>query len=161
MKLKRTTLQDVQRAAWDAQWWRDLPEDRARLLWFHLLTGPHIDGSPAPGLLVVRAVQIADEMGWDAESTQAALNHLENAGQIRVDATNRLVFMPASMLCNLPDNPNMAKAALRAYLQYTECPLRDESIETFAALTESLGISFKSAVDAFRKEFSEMATEIG
>jgi hypothetical protein len=159
MKSKRITLQEVQRAAWDAQWWRDLRSANARLLWFHLLTGPHLDASPAPGLLSVRQVQIADEMGWSDDDTRAALELLETAEQIRVDGDNRLILMRASMLCNLPDNPNMAKSALRSYLQYPACPLRDEAIEIFSDMTQALGGGFKSTVDAFRKEFSETAAE--
>lgn len=156
IKPKRISLQDIQRASWDAKWWRGATT-KAKLLWFYLLSWPRHDSSPAPGLLFLRLVQIGYEMGWAEHEVPSIVNELVQAQQISVDIENHLILVPALIECGLPDNRNMAKAALRDYLVYPDCALRDDAIRYFAELSSSLGGGFKSVVEDFTQEFS--ATE--
>lgn len=159
LKPKRTSLQSIQRKAWDSRWWRESTTDRGRLLWFHLLSGPHLDASQAPGLLRARKAQIAEELDWSVEQTGLALRELEDAEQIKLDEPHSLILLPALIDCSLPDNPNMAKAALRSYLFYPECELRDQAAGYFSKQTAALGAGFKAAVDDFMVEASQACEE--
>jgi hypothetical protein len=130
--------------------------ERAKLLWFYLLTGPQT--RPVPGVVVAGPRAMAEELGWSDEAFQKAFGEVLAKGMARASAKDRLVWLPNAYRYNRPESPNVVKGWAKAWPTINECPLKDEIREALKAFVEGLGKAF---AEAFRESFPESGAGTG
>lgn len=105
-------------------------------LWLYLLSGEH--RTKIPGLFVLGAGTISDDLRWPVKAVKAHLTTLINRGHVRVDVDTNLMWLPKSLDHNMPDNPNMVMGWKRDWQTLPDSTLKAEAREEirkgFAAL---------------------------
>ena len=108
-----------------------------RLAWRTLLTSDHQNG--LPGFWTASEAMILDELvDYSPEEWRGARAELETAGMLRIDDTERLVWLVKALKSeyNAPDNPNIARSWARKLAQFERGALFLEYLR--ALLTESM-----------------------
>jgi hypothetical protein len=114
--------------------------DDAKLLWVHLLTGPHT--TALPGLSVAGKAQIAEALTWEAEAFEERFQEIADQGMARADWSARVVWLPNAARHNPPDNPNVVSGWLTLLAMVPECDLKREAIAALRAFVEPFGEPF-------------------
>ena len=96
-------------------------------LWLFLLTGPHT--GPIPGLFRSGKMALAEELGWSSKAFSKAFAELEAQGMAKADWKNRVVWLPKSIIYNLPQSPNVIKSWEEELKLIPECTLKTEAID--------------------------------
>jgi hypothetical protein len=107
-----------------------------RLAWRTLLTSDHQNG--LPGFWTASEAMILDELvDYSPEEWREARAELETAGMLRIDDTERLVWLVKALKSeyNAPDNPNIARSWARKLAQFERCPLFVEYLGALLAET--------------------------
>lgn len=136
----------VSRRVWRDGWFTGLgpTQPHPATLWLYLLTTPRLDA--APGLLAVGPATIAEDLGWTAEATEAALDIVEAGGRIKRSQWPALIWLPGFLWHNRPESPNVAISWRKSAEALPECELRDEAIEAIAeGLREAYGDKYADA----------------
>jgi hypothetical protein len=116
------------------------PSPNAQTLFLYLKTGP--ETTLIPGLVIGGQAALAEALGWPLPAFRRAFRELEVQGFARADWSARLVFLPAEVSENQPENPNVAKAWRSAFDELPECALRKEAFESVRTILEPLGERF-------------------
>jgi hypothetical protein len=153
----KSTWRAIHASLWGEEWFRKLPpsEPSARLLWFHLKTGPHVTSLEC--LYRAGEAALADEMGWTLEGFRECWGELERAGKVRADWSARVVWLPREMGDGDPANPNVIVGWSRLVPAIPECGLKDEACKAIAAhcLRRAPREKLTAWRDAVRRVFGE------
>ena len=130
----------------DPRIWNDekfrLLSDRARLVFFMLLTHPHMT---ALGGMRATIPGLAAEMGWDEEAFREAFREVSSKGMAEHDPKACLVWLPRFLRYNPPESPNVIKAWANADELIPECQLKTRVIAAAKAFAEGMGKAFREA----------------
>lgn len=125
-------------------WGLPLSPDAQRV-GLYLITGPCT--TRVPGLVKIGRAALAEELGLTDEATKAALQQLEDLGQIRADWKARLVWRPEAILLHPPSNPNMVLGWCWEWSQLPRCALLEEAREAFGRVLAMRGPDYVEAFD--------------
>lgn len=122
--------------------------ERAKLLWFYLLTGPEVTN--LPGLLLLGRAQLCESFGWEPavlDAVFAELGPVKDDGPMAVaDWQARVVWLPNAWRHNSPDNPNQVVGWRDQWRMVPECDLKDQAAETLRAALSQMGAPYLSAL---------------
>src|ERR1051326_6154169 len=125
------------RARWRDPAFRALSDD-AKLVEFYLRSTPvgHIAGAVIGGIAAH-----ADEIGWPTRRFETAARELEVAGVVKIAPTERLIWVPAILEEDPPNNPNALRAWAKLWPEVPACPLKEaiwEALQPFRDRYERL-----------------------
>jgi hypothetical protein len=138
---------------WGDEKFRDLT-DRARLLWFYLITAP--ESTSVPGLYTASRAGIADVLGWDLRAFDRAFDELASRGLVLADWKARVVWVPNAPRYNVPESPNVVRAWAKHVDEVPECDLKTKATEALEAFCKGFGEAYAKA---FREAFREASRE--
>jgi hypothetical protein len=116
--------------------------DRAKLLWFTLLTFTEM--TPL-GAMRFTESGMAEYMGWDLKGFQKPFGELLGEGMAKYDPDAHFLYLPNFLRYNPPDNPNVVKSWAKLDGLLPECSLRDEYIQIVKGFLEGYGKGFVEA----------------
>lgn len=129
----------VQRSVWLDDNFRALSE-RAKLLWFYLLTGPQC--TSIPGLFCLSLFEIAGRMRWSLEDAQSVFGEIESLGMVRADLHRELVWVPNALHYNAPQNPNVVVGWGKVWGMLPKCELLTEATDRFKEELSAIGAEY-------------------
>ena len=100
----------------------DPPKPNPRVLFFHLLTGPH--ATAIPGLFSSGPAALAEAIGWPIAAWKRCFSSIEARGMVVADWTARLVYLPGALAHNRPANPNVVHGWRNAWILLPSCDLK-------------------------------------
>lgn len=106
---------------WNSQKFCSLPTDDTRLLYFYLHTCPHVN---SVGCFVLRSGYAAEDLQWETERYQEALDSLSKANLVRVDRAERLVKIVNFLAFDPFTNAKHAKGAIKIALSLPDCQIK-------------------------------------
>lgn len=123
--------------------------DEAKLLFFFLLTHPHLT---ALGAMRASINGLADELKWGEKAFREAFQEVFDKGMLKRDEGTCFIWLPNFLKYNKPESPNVVKSWDR-WLEYLpECELKNELIQSVKSFLEDLGQAYMKALpEAFRK----------
>ncbi|EPT5086556.1 DnaT-like ssDNA-binding domain-containing protein [Salmonella enterica subsp. enterica] len=117
-------------------------------LFIYLLTGPFT--GIIPGLFKAGRAAMAEELGWDQEAFDLALDEAKALGLVKFDPTARLFWLPNAAKHNPPGSINVVKSWARAFELLPDCDLKKEAWNTLQAacygVSEAIGKAFDLAM---------------
>lgn len=126
------------------------PKPSARELWFFLLTAPQTEA--IPGLFSCGPASMGEEIDggaerpqWTGEVVRKKLAIIVGRGMARVDWSAPLIYLPAAMRHNPPQNANVVVAWRKAFAELPRCSLLDVAHADTVAFLEELGEGFGKA----------------
>jgi hypothetical protein len=122
------------------------PKPNGQTLWVYLLTGPHT--TSIPGLFTVGEASLAESLNWPMKGFRKAFREAFREGMVEADFSARVVWIPKSILYNLPESPNVVKSWRAYWDEIPECKLKEKA---YLALYQAL----KDLGEAFAKAFAE------
>jgi len=119
------------------------PPPSARYLWLFLLTGPHT--GPVPGLFSIGEAALAEMLEWPLAGFRRVWRELEALGMCKADWRARLVWLPAAVKHNPPENPNVIVSWRAELDDLPECSLKVEALAAIGVHCERIGEAFAKA----------------
>ncbi len=136
---------------WQSPEMRALPED-ARTLALYLLTTPH---GNLIGCFRLPDAYAAEDLQWPSERVGEGFRKLVDAGFLTRDEATKWVFIAKFLKWNSFENPNVARAALKAFEQVPSLPLKSllaQAILDFGAhISEEFRKGCETLCERFRK----------
>lgn len=133
----------------DARIWNDAKfrdmSDRAKLVFFMLLTHPHMTSI---GAMRASINGLASEMGWPAKAFGEAFGEALEKGMVKHDERACFIWLPRFLKYNGPESPNVLRAWAKSIDVLPECQLKNDAIQNVKAFAEGLS-------EGFRKAFQE------
>lgn len=121
---------NVDQRVWGDRKFRSLSTN-ARLLWFYLLTGPHV--GPVPGLACVGRAGLAEALGWDLAAFDACFSEIASKGMAEADWDARVVWLPNAVKHNEPDSENNVSGWQRYLETLPDSDLTERATRTILA----------------------------
>jgi hypothetical protein len=141
----------VYSAFWQSPEIRSLPED-ARTLALYLLTTPH---GNLIGCFRLPDAYAADDLQWTAERVSEGFAKLVEVAFVRRDEATKWVFIAKYLKWNPFENPNVAKAAWKAFDQVPAISLKSALalaiLESGAHLSEAFAKACGTLTKDYRK----------
>jgi hypothetical protein len=134
---------------WGDERFRQL-SDGAKLLWVHLITGPHT--TALPGISEAGRAQLAEAVRWPLKAFDRRFDEIAAQGMAKADWTARVLWLPKAVYHNPPDNPNIVRGWVKQLAVIPECSLKREAIERIRQFLEPFRESF---LKAFAEPFGE------
>jgi hypothetical protein len=149
----------VYSAFWQSPEIRSLPED-ARTLALYLLTTPH---GNLIGCFRLPDAYAADDLQWTAERVSEGFAKLVEVAFVRRDEATKWVFIAKYLKWNPFENPNVAKAAWKAFDQVPDISLKSALalaiLESGAHLSEAFAKACGTLTKDYRKPEPEPEPE--
>ena len=149
----------VYSAFWQSPEIRALPED-ARTLALYLLTTPH---GNLIGCFRLPDAYAADDLQWTAERVSEGFAKLVEVAFVRRDEATKWVFIAKYLKWNPFENPNVAKAAWKAFDQVPAIALKSALalaiLESGAHLSEAFAKACGTLTKDYRKPEPEPEPE--
>ena len=117
----------IETVIWRNGRFRDLSDD-ARLLWLYVLCCPH---GNAVGCFVLPDGYIAADLDWSFERVSETVSELLAKGRIDRDEATSLTRVRGWWGHNTIENPNVAKAAMKAILSLPKCGVLSRFLTDF------------------------------
>lgn len=140
----RGTCRYLKVAFWHSDAWHAIgAAGHGRLLYLHLLTGPHTLSYHVPGLYHVGKEALKEAMGLrPREYKRAVAQVLEKVG-MQMDARKGLIWLPSAIThLGPPANPNIVRGYCRALGAMPHSPLIAEAVTAYLPFLLSLGRAF-------------------
>lgn len=115
-------------------------DDLARTVWMYLLTGPEATQS-CPGLIILGTAGLAEAMRRSTLDIANALQRLERAGMVEVDAANRVIRVPKAPMYRAPGNANVVRGWHRRWTSIPSAELRERHVVALVEAWRQLDIS--------------------
>lgn len=150
LKTKRDPYRKVKVKMWDSPGFKALSAlaPSGQSLFIYLLTGPFT--SAIPGLFKGGRAAMAEELGWEQEAFDEALNEALSIGLVEVDLKARLVWIPEAIQDNPPESPNVVKSWAKPFENLPDCPLKLKAWDSLRsasyAVSEPFGMAFDKAI---------------
>lgn len=116
-------------------------------LFIYLLTGPFT--GIIPGLFKAGRAALAEELGWEVEAFDLALDEALSLGMVKADMQARVFWLPNAAKHNPPASVNVIKSWVRAFELLPECGLKYEALESLRAashgVSKTMGLAFDKA----------------
>jgi hypothetical protein len=123
--------------------------DDAKLLFFFLLTHPHLT---ALGAMRISVAGMAGELNWSSERLSIALREVFQKSIVKYDEKALFLWLPNFLKYNPPESPNVVKSWSLSLDYLPECTLKKALINQVISRVERLSIGFREALgEAFRK----------
>lgn len=116
--------------------------DRAKLLWFTLLTLPEL--TPI-GCMKFTESGMAEQMGWSLEAFRKAFQEVLSKGLAEYCPEAKFICFPNFLKHNLPESPNVVRSWGKLDGLLPECELRDKHYQYVKAFVKGLGEAFREA----------------
>lgn len=117
-------------------------------LFIYLLTSPFT--GIIPGLFKAGRAAMAEELGWEVEAFDLALDEALALGIVKADMQARVFWLPNAARHNPPASLNVVKSWVRAFELLPDCPLKWEARESLRAVcygvSKSMGEAFDKAL---------------
>lgn len=124
----------VETVIWQNRKFRDLSDD-GRLLWLYVLCCPH---GNAVGCFVLPDGYIAADLDWSFERVERTVSELLAKGRIERDKPTSLTWVKGWWGHNTIENPNVAKAAMKAIGSLPKCPVLSGFLTDFERFPKPL-----------------------
>ncbi len=128
--------------------------DKAKLVWFYLLTGPHT--TSLPGIFRETMPGMAAFLSWHNDVFQKAFMEIVGAGMVEADFKNHVVYVLNVIQYNPPQSVNVVKSWVMYFDLIPECDLKIKYLKDIYAYMEGLSDAFR---DAFQLAFTDALTE--
>ncbi|WP_336284184.1 DnaT-like ssDNA-binding domain-containing protein [Citrobacter arsenatis] len=117
-------------------------------LFIYLLTGPFT--GIIPGLFKAGRAAMAEELGWDGEAFDLALDEAITLGLVKFDPKARIFWLPNAAKHNPPGSINVVKSWGRAFELLPDCDLKLEAWKSLKSacygVSEAIGLAFDKAI---------------
>jgi hypothetical protein len=117
-------------------------------LFIYLLTSPFT--GIIPGLFKAGRAALAEELGWEQEAFDLALEEGLSLGMVKADLKARVFWLPEAAAHNPPVSVNVIKSWARAFELLPECDLKWEAWNslqaTCYAVSEAMGKAYDMAM---------------
>lgn len=117
-------------------------------LFIYLLTGPFT--GIIPGLFKAGRAALAEELNWDVEAFDLALDEAISLGLVKADLQARVFWLPNAAKHNPPGSINVVKSWAKAFEYLPECSLKWEAWLSLKSacygVSEAMGKSFDMAM---------------
>ena len=131
----------IESKIWNDQKFNTL-SDKGKLLFFFLLTHPHLTGV---GAMRTSVKGLGCELGWDEKAFHRAFREVSGTGMVKVDERACFLWLPNFLKYNKPESPNVVKS-WQGMLDYLpECSLKTQLIQQLKDLAEGLSQGFREA----------------
>jgi hypothetical protein len=148
MALSEKRYRKVTTGVWNDKHFRKL-SDRAQLLFFFILTHPHMT---ALGAMRASLPGLAAEKGWSEKDFREAFEEVLEKPFVKHDEEASFIWLPNFLKHNPPESPNVVRAWAKALDQLPECDLKDELIVYVKDFTKGLTEGF---IKALPEDFAE------
>ncbi|CAI1687960.1 hypothetical protein [Serratia fonticola] len=157
LKAKRDPYRKVKVKMWSSPKFQALSAlpPSGQSLFIYLLTGPFT--SAIPGLFKGGRAAMAEELGWEQEAFDEALNEALTMGIVEVDLKARLVWIPEAIHDNPPESPNVVKSWAKPFENLPDCALKIKAWNSLRAASYAVSESFGMAFDKAIVKPSDMA----
>jgi len=129
--------------------------DTAQLLFFFLLTHPHM--TPL-GAMRETFAGLASEKGWSLEAFEKAFGEVLEKGMVKACQKPPFIWLPNFVKYNPPQSPNVVVAWGKSIGTLPECFLLDECLATAISALESREKSFLEAFHRYLPKASGKAS---
>lgn len=117
-------------------------------LFIYLLTGPFT--GIIPGLFKAGRAALAEELNWEVEAFDLALDEAITLGLVKADLQARVFWLPNAAKHNPPGSINVVKSWAKAFEYIPECSLKWEAWTSLKAacygVSEAMGKAFDMAI---------------
>lgn len=131
----------------DPRIWNDekfrLLSDNAKLVFFFLLTHPHMT---ALGAMRASIPGLAAELGWIIEAFREAFGEALSKGMVKHDVKASFVWLPHFLRYNGPESPNVIKSWSASLDLLPECTQKHELLCAVKAFAEALPEAFAKSM---------------
>lgn len=149
-KANNEPYRKVKITMWDDPKFRQLSSlpPSGQSLFIYLLTGPFT--GIIPGLFKGGRAAIAEELNWDIEDFDLALNEALALGLVKADLKARVFWLPNAAKHNPPASVNVIKSWVRAFELLPECKIKSDAYISLRAacygVSETMGMAFDKAM---------------
>jgi len=141
---------------WNDEKFRRL-SDQAKLLFFFLLTHPHMT---ALGAMRASIPGLAAELQWNLRAFAKGFREVLSKGLAKHDVEASFLWIPNFLKYNPPESPNVVKSWSLSADLLPECSLKEQLLQAVKDLTEGLGEAFGEALPkAFAKAMPNQEQE--
>lgn len=138
------------------QIWNDakfrLLSDDAKLLFFFLLTHPHMTSI---GAMRGTPQGLAAELGWLPERLSKGFREGCLKGMVKYDESASCIWLPNFVKHNKPESPNVIKSWGSAFELIPECVFRSLIYNELRRVTEGMGEAFTKAFRSLSEDFGK------
>lgn len=115
-------------------------QPNAQMLWLFLLTNPN--RTNCPGIIKAGMGMCVDYLKWEVKDIKMCFRELSEAGMVKVDWDNSVIYLPNWHKWNLPHNDKVFRGWLNALNDIPDCNLKKECAEQIKAKAISLGAKY-------------------
>jgi hypothetical protein len=142
----------IETRIWNDQQFNLLADD-AKLLFFFLLTHPHLT---ALGAMRISILGMAGELSWSEKKLREAFRQILEKDMVRYDPVALFLWLPNFLKYNLPESPNVVKSWEQSLDYLPECVLKQLLMKSVRAFVGSLSEGFMEALpEVFREGFAK------
>ena len=156
--LSRGICRYLKVSLWHSDAWHSIPrKGHARLVYLHILTGPHTLAYHVPGLYQVGQRALQEVLDLGRREFGVAIRVLAAGIGLQVDVRKSMIWAPSAIdHLGPPANPNIVRGYCRALRTMPQGPLTLQAIAAYEPFLKSLGREF---VEPFWKAFPEQFAE--
>jgi len=149
----------IETRIWNDEKFRAFSDD-AKLLFFFLLTHPHLT---ALGAMRVSLGGLAGELSWAEGKFRKAWAEIIAKEVVEYDKKSLFLSLPNFLKYNIPESPNVVKSWAQSLDYLPECPLKKLLIQRVKTQIKNLSESFQEALpkafgqcsESFSKDFQK------